>query len=201
MLATLTAIPFHAVAEDAAKQQPAPGAPADEPVAKKAKLGETELRIVAHLHHVNRVEITMGKQAQKVGTAAVKKYGEMVVRDHATADRELVAFTRKRGIAKIPADKPASGLEKAEQAAHSEALRRLKTLEGEAFDRAYLQRMVEGHGNELAWSDLAIALAQDAELETMLASRKATLQRQIDAARELQRGNAQASAAPTKPTK
>jgi hypothetical protein len=61
--------------------------------------------------------------------------------------------------------------------------------------------MVDGHEKELAKSDVFIASAQDGDLKTLLEARKTTLQRHADAAKELQKGNAQASATPSEPSK
>lgn len=160
---------------------------------KKETLSEADLAIVAHLHHVNVMEVDMGKLAQKQGTAPVKRYGEMLVRDHSTADKDVIAFAKKRGIAKIPADKPVTEADKTEMKATMEKMTKLKTLRGAEFDRSYLQMMVEGHDKELTSSDPAIASTTDAELKTMLENRKTSLQRHRDAALELQKGNAQAS--------
>ena len=166
-----------------------------------AKLNADEIKIVAHLHHVNVMEVDMGKQAKLKGTAAVKRYGEMLIKDHSTADKELMAMTKKKGLAKIPADVPANETEKAEMKQQMEGMAALKKMKGADFDREYLRMMVEGHESELAKSDVFIASAQDADLKTMIETRKTSLQRHADAAKELQKGNAQASSAPTAPSK
>src|SRR5262245_40601079 len=80
----------------------------DKDVNKKQakKLGEPELKIVSHLHHVNMMEIDLGNVAQRSGTAPVKKYAEMLVTDHQMADKLLTKFAKDRGTAMIPAKKP-----------------------------------------------------------------------------------------------
>lgn len=209
LFATLLAFPLTTFAEDTAKQPAetptAPTKPVDKPgttdKAKAAKLSKPEIAIVAHVHHVNVMEVAMGKQAQKQGTAAVKRYGEMLVRDHQTADKELIAMAKQHGLARIPADKPQNEAEKAEQKTQMDAMKKLKTLKAEDYDRAFLQLMVESHEKEVAKSDSAIAIVQTEALKTMLESRKASLQRHADAARELQKGNAQARADAPKSTR
>ncbi|HLL22841.1 MAG TPA: DUF4142 domain-containing protein, partial [Kofleriaceae bacterium] len=71
-----------------------------------AKLAADDVKIVAHLHHVNVMEIDMGKQAKLKGTAAVKKYGDMMIKEHGAANKELAAMAKKKGVAKIPAAQP-----------------------------------------------------------------------------------------------
>src|SRR5215208_3381849 len=55
---------------------------------KAAKLSDGDMKIVAHLHHVNQMEIDLGKLAQKSGTASVKSYAETLVSDHQSNDKD-----------------------------------------------------------------------------------------------------------------
>lgn len=194
LLAALLASPMIASADSPAPTKPAP-------TEKAAKLSDDEVKIVAHLHHVNVMEVDMGKMAKLKGTAAVKKYGAMLIKDHSSADKDLTALAKKKGVAKIPAAQPATETEKEEMKAQHEAMTSLKKLKGADFDREYLRQMVDGHEKELAKSDVFIASAQDADLKTLLETRKTSLQRHADAAKELQKGNAQASSTPTAPAK
>ncbi len=209
LFATALAIPVFASAQapNYDKQTPPAGSKADSPdqktptkppaaTEKNASLTNDEVNIVAHVHHVNVMEIDMGKQAKIKGTAAVKRYGEMLVKDHSTADKELTAMVKKKGLAKIPAVKPETEADKAEMKATHDKMVQTAKLKGADFDRAYLQMMVEGHEKELAKSDELISKSNDSDLKAMLEARKSMLTRHADAAKELQKGNAQASAEP-----
>lgn len=156
------------------------------------KLAEADIQIVAHVHAVNLVEIDMGKLAQKSGTAAVKRYGEMMVKDHGAADKELVAMAKKKGVAKIPGAKHDTEAKKIEHKQMMDSMAGLKKLKGADFDREYVRLMIDSHQKELTLSDPLISQATDTDLKAMLESRKTTLQRHADAARELEKGNAQA---------
>lgn len=158
----------------------------------KQKLGEAETRIVAHLHHVNQMEIQLAKIAQTNGTAAVKKYGQQLVTDHTAADKELAAFAKKRGLNKLPEEKADSDLAKSEMKKQMEDMANLKKLKNADFDREYLRMVVEGRDKELAATAGHQEASADDELDTLLENRKTTLQRQADNAKELQKGNAQA---------
>jgi putative membrane protein len=184
LLACALVGPSLAVADDTAKK--------DQKTAKAEKLGEADTKIVAHVQHVNKMEIDMGKLAQKSGTAAVKKYGEMLVKDHSASEKDFTAFAKKRGVAKIPAPVPETEADKAEHKQMMESMAALKKLKGADFDREYLRMMVEGHDGELAKTPAFLAAASDPDLKTMLESRKTSLQRHSDAAKELQKGNTQA---------
>lgn len=158
----------------------------------KQKLGEAETRIVAHLHHVNLMEIQLGKLAQTNGTAAVKKYGKELVTDHTTADKDLAAFAKKRGLTTLPDEKAESDIARSEMKKQMDEMANLKKLKGADFDREYLRMMVDGHDKELAGTAGHQEASADDELDTILESRKTTLQRHSDNAKELQKGNAQA---------
>jgi putative membrane protein len=192
-LVALLAVPAVATADDPGKY------PTDKTDTTKdkdkatTKLADADLAALAHVHHVNVMEIDMGKLAQQKGTAGVKRYGETLVRDHGTADKDAMAFAKKHGLAKIPDDKPVTAADQQEMKDTMDQMAKLKTMKGADFDKTYLQMMVDGHEKELAKSDPLIAQATDPELKTMLEGRKTSLQRHADLAKELQKGNAQAS--------
>ncbi|MBS1123283.1 MAG: hypothetical protein H6Q90_5511, partial [Deltaproteobacteria bacterium] len=71
------AIPALASADDkqADKSTPSDKSTTDKSKTDKsaAKLGEAEIKLVAHIHHVNTMVIDLGKLAERSGTAAVKR--------------------------------------------------------------------------------------------------------------------------------
>src|SRR5580704_12454122 len=97
-----------------------------------AKLADLDAQVVAHLHAVDMVEIDLGKLAQKNGTAAVKQYGQMLVKDHTAFDAKLTAFAAKHGMPTIPAD---DTLTPAEKTAMDTEKGKLQALKGSAFDQ------------------------------------------------------------------
>lgn len=171
--------------------------------AKAGKLSEGDIKIVAHLNHVNKMEIDLGKLAQKSGSAAVKNYGSTLVTDHQTSSKELTAFAKSRKLNAIPADKPETDADKQEHKDMTAKMARLKTLKGAEFDRQFLTMMTEGHDKELAKIDVAMGTATDPDLQSILKATKPVLQRHADQARDLQK-NPQASITPpadtTQPT-
>lgn len=168
--------------------------------AKKEKLSAAELQVIAHYHAVNLLEIDLGKAAkQKASSQAVKEYGEMMIKDHGDADKQLKDMVKKTGQM-IPAEKPATDADKKEIADTKKMATQLKAKKGTDFDTKYLQLMVDGHDKELAKIDTKIGEVQNNELADMLRSLKPTLQRHADQARELQKNNAQASSTPAVPS-
>lgn len=161
---------------------------------KTAKLADDDVRIVAHQHHVNQMEIDMGKYAKQVGTtAAVKKLGDALVTDHTAADKELTAFAKQHGLDVIPVEKPLNEIAQGEMKDTMDAMTRLKTVTGPEFDRQFIAMMITGHDREVGRIEVDIVAARDPGLADMLKKVKPVLQRHADAARELQRGQPTAS--------
>ena len=158
-----------------------------------AKLDMNELHVLAHVHHVNQMEIDAGRLAEKSGgTQAVKSYGQMLIKDHTQSDRDITAFAKKHH-ATIPADKAMTDEDKKEQADQKEAMTRLKTMKGADFDREFLRMMADDHDKELAKLDTAVGQVTNTDLATMLKDLKPVLQKHADQARDLSKNNAQAS--------
>lgn len=159
---------------------------------KTAKLSDSEMQIVAHIHHVNQLEIDLGKMAQKSGsTQAVKSYGQMLVKDHSQNDRELTALAKKHGQ-KIPSETASNESDKKEMQDEKDAVNKLKNMKGADFDREYLSMMVDGHDKELAKIDTELGQVNDSDLSGLIKDMKPVLQRHADQARDLQKNNAQA---------
>lgn len=160
---------------------------------KGAKLSDADIKIVAHLHHVNQMEIAAGKEAQRQGTAKVKDYANTLITDHQTADKDLTAFAKAHQLATIPADKPTTDAERQDDKDMTQTMAHLKTLKGADFDKAFLNMMVSGHDKELTKIDVSISSTSDQDLKSMLQNVKPVLQRHADQARDLLK-NPQASA-------
>ena len=160
---------------------------------KATKLADGDVEIIAHLHHVNQMEIDLGKAAQNMATAKVKAYGQTLVSDHQSADKDFTAFAKKHNLMAIPADKPRTDADKQAQQEMTAQVAHLKTLKGADFDKEYLTMMVTGHDQELTRIDVSMGAASDPDLQTMLKSVKPVLQRHADQARDLQK-SPQASA-------
>ena len=86
----------------------------------------------------NLQEVSAGQLAvQKAKRAAVKAFGQMMVKDHGTAEQELLALAKARHIELPPA---ATGGIKPDL---------LLINAGDRFDQNYVHAMVAGHGNKV----------------------------------------------------
>lgn len=169
--------------------------PAAPDAAKKEKLTDAELQIVAHYHGDNLTEINLGKLAQQRSkNQAVKDYGDMLAKHHADLDKQMAALAKKTGQA-IPAEKPTDPAKKEALEATKKRVAALQKLNGPAFDREYLSLMVDNHTLAVAGADAHVAEAKSAELAQMLRDAKPILQGHLDRARELHAKEGGAAAA------
>jgi putative membrane protein len=84
----------------------------------------------------NLAEVELGRMAMERGAnSEVKKFGDMMVKDHSRAGDELRAVAMQHAIP-IPA-----GLDQQ----HQDLKMTLSNLTGAEFDREYMNAMVEGH--------------------------------------------------------
>jgi len=134
------------------------------------------------------------------GTAPVKKYGETLLKDHGDGDKDLTAFAKKKGLAKIPADVPMNDAEKKDHEAMMAKMADLKKLRGAEFDRQFLMMMQEGHDKELVRLDGMMPGIKDTDLATKMKDLRPVLQRHADTARDLQKNAPTASVTPDKST-
>jgi putative membrane protein len=101
------------------------------------------------------LEIQLGTIAQaKATNPRVKAYGAMMVKDHTLATQELIPIA-----AKLNVSLPDTLLRK-----HARHLRHLDNLSGQAFDRAYINMMVEAHKDDIDEFEDASKKAADADV-------------------------------------
>jgi putative membrane protein len=85
---------------------------------------------------VNMAEVELGRMAMERGSSAeVKRFGDMMAKDHSKAGDELKQIAMQHAIP-MPA-----GLDQQ----HQDLKMTLSNLRGAEFDREYMNAMVEGH--------------------------------------------------------
>lgn len=167
---------------------------------KVTKLEADDVKIVSHVAHIDQMEIDAGKLAQKNGTAQVKKYGAMLVKDHTANSKDMKAFAKKKGVAKIPAYKPETEAEKKEHQDSMDTIARIKKLKGAEFDREFLTLMITDHDKAIGRVNTFVTASKDPDLAEKLRGVLPVLQRHADNARELQKGMT-VGTAPSTPSK
>lgn len=180
----MLALPVVAVAGTPSRPAPPASLAPSVPIAD-SKLVEVDTQIVAHQHGVNQDEITLGKLAQaNSSTAAVKKYGATLVKDHTAGDKNIIAFAKAKGIPAIPADASETEAGKKDKA---DMVAKLKTLKGAEFDHMFIDMMAAGHDKEVTRITADIAQATDKNLVTILTKTKPVLQDHAKTASGLQK--------------
>ena len=97
------------------------------------------------LHHINQVEIQLGRLAQQNAMSQdVKSYGEMLVRDHTAADERLMSYAQQKGF-RLSEPKPMNDIERRALDAERASLEKFRVLKGQPFDASFLAHMVGDH--------------------------------------------------------
>lgn len=123
---------------------------------------------IAHIAYTaGQIDVAAGRQAlQRSHNARVLAFARTMVRDHQAVNRQAVALVTRLHV--TPAANPTSTALSGQAAA---TLRRLGTLRGAAFDRAYVDNEVAYHRTvNGALRDTLIPSAQNGELKTLLQS-------------------------------
>ena len=137
LTASLGAVPF-AGAQAGAQPPPAPPRPVEAPAAKPAPANATDSDFVTQASKAGAKEVELGHLAAKQAMSSdVKAFANMMVSGHSKTGDELSAIAKKNGVA-LP---PAATLDAEKKAAAD----KLMSLQGAAFDRAYMDQMVTAH--------------------------------------------------------
>jgi putative membrane protein len=194
LILTLAALTSFAIACKSSEQRESPpkGAPASapspsstespsSPAAAEATLSDAQ--IAAIVVAANQVDIDNGVLAErKSKNEEVKKFAERMVTDHTGVNKAAVELVTKLGV--TPAETDASrGLTTGGDATRS----KLDALDGDAFDRAYVDNEVAYHKAVMEVLDTQlIPSATNAELKNMLVGVRPAFAAHLEHAQHLQ---------------
>lgn len=139
---------------------------------------------VAHVAvTANTIDIEMGRMAESRASAAeVRQFATTMITDHTAVNEQAAALAGRLGV--TPEDNEVS---EALQADATAARGRLETLQGGAFDRAYIDREVAFHQAVLdALDGTLIPAATNAELRGLLEDVRPAIAAHLEHARSLQ---------------
>jgi putative membrane protein len=127
----------------------------------------------------NIQERVLGRMAEeKSQNGGVRKYGKMVAVDHNNALQKLVVIMEKNGIAE-PGTLPEE---------RKDAVDKLQGLSGEAFDREFVNLMVQDHQKSINAFREEVETAQNADVRNYAKNMLPTLERHLKDAQDLQKG-------------
>ncbi|HWC44874.1 MAG TPA: DUF4142 domain-containing protein [Casimicrobiaceae bacterium] len=148
-----------------------------------AQGGPNDAQIAAIVVTANQVDIDAGKLAEsKAKHKDVKAFGKMMVTDHPGVNKSATDLVKKLGVK--PEDNPtAESLKKGGQ----ENVAHLKTLKGDAFDKAYIAHEVAYHQQVIdALDKTLIPSAQNAELKALLVKVRPAFVAHLEHAKKIQ---------------
>lgn len=132
----------------------------------------------------NQGEIDQGNAAApKATNAEVKAFAQMMVTDHSAALNAANDLFTKHAI--VPADNDTT---RSLQSGSQQTINALGTYSGVAFDRAYMQAMIDAHQWLLNTMDSTLIPASRGELKDLLTSQRAAVSTHLDRARQILSG-------------
>lgn len=131
----------------------------------------------------NQVDVDAGRIAQtRASHAEVKKFAERMIADHEGVNKQAVALATKLKV--TPQDNDTS---KALKAGGDKNIATLKTLNGAAFDKAYVDQEVAYHQAVLDAIDKTLAPnASNAELKALIVKVRPAIAAHLEHARHIQ---------------
>jgi putative membrane protein len=128
-------------------------------------------QILVTLHGANTMEIAAGKLAIARSTSpAIQQFGAELVKDHSAADEQVLTLAAKRNVP-IPGVVPSDP-----------TLRYISGLSGDAFDRAFIQMMLDDHIKAIELVQSAQARISNVAISDFLKQLLPTLQNHRDTA-------------------
>jgi putative membrane protein len=131
----------------------------------------------------NQVDIDAGKVAQQKGSNAdVKAFGKQMVTDHGGVNKQATDLVTKLGVK--PEDNATS---QSLKSGGEENVKKLKTLNGKAFDRAYVDHEVAYHQQVLdAIDKTLLPNAKNAELKALIEKVRPNIDAHLQHAKHMQ---------------
>ena len=132
-------------------------------------------QFIRHVTRANRAEVELGQLAQqKSSSQDVKMLGQHLAADHEKSNQQLAQIAQKEGV------QPPSGIGR-----ENNALRdRLEKLNGQAFDRAFVQAQVEDHQKDIQYLQQAENRVQDPSLKSYIRQTLPVLQQHLQMAEQ-----------------
>jgi putative membrane protein len=123
-----------------------------------------------------QIEISLGQlAAQRAVNARVKDFSRQMVEDHKKGSQQVEQLAMKGGVKLSP------GVSEE----HKQKVNKLSQLSGHAFDRAYMDYIIEDHESTVDEFQRLVKTVQDEGVKQWIASTLPTLQTHREKAREV----------------
>jgi putative membrane protein len=153
------------------------------PVASVSAEGVNDAQIASIVVTANQVDIDAGQlAASRSSNDEVKAFGRLMVTDHAGVNKAATDLAARLRV--TPQDNPTS---RSLKASGKKSLTHLKTLNGAAFDKAYIDREVAYHQQVIdALDKTLIPSAANEELKALLVKVRPAFVAHLEHAKRLQ---------------
>lgn len=143
--------------------------------AMAANLSPQDQKFLKDAAQGGMAEVMLGEMASKKATEdSVKQFGQMMVKDHTKANKQLKELATEKGF-RLPAD---VGPE------HKALAARLEKLSGSEFDRTYMKEMVEDHEKDVKEFQKEADSGRDADVKKWAGKTVPTLEMHLKMAKE-----------------
>jgi putative membrane protein len=122
-------------------------------------------------------EVELGKLAeQKSSNPQVKTFAQRLVSDHSKANQQLMSIAQRDSVS------PPKSADKE----HSALQARLAKLNGQAFDRAFVQAQVEDHQKDIQYLQQQARAVQDPNLKSFIQQTLPVMQQHLQMAEQIE---------------
>jgi len=137
--------------------------------------GSEDIEFILDAAKGGMAEVELGKlAADRAQNDEVKKFAQRMVDDHSKANDQLKQIADSKGI-KIPTDT---------EAKHKALMQRLDKLQGPAFDRAYMNAMVNDHVKDVSEFKKEANSGRDLQVKSFASSTLPTLEEHLQQAKQ-----------------
>ncbi|HLU00277.1 MAG TPA: DUF4142 domain-containing protein [Burkholderiaceae bacterium] len=142
-----------------------------------ASLSEDDQRFLRKAGESGMLEIQASElAAQKAQHPEVKRFAEMMIKDHTAVDKELKALAEKKGF-QLPVELDGK---------HRDLMEELRKLDGPSFDEEYAEEVaVDAHEEAVDLFEDAADDAEDAEVKAFAAKHLPALQNHLKMGEQL----------------
>lgn len=153
---------------------------AQPPAANSGQASQATMEFVQKAEAGSHFEIQTGHLAAKQASSKkVKQFGEMMVKDHGKAAKQLKAAIQKDKQSGLPTDTPMTS-------AQTNDYDQLKGLHGSAFDKEYVQIMVKDHQEDVQDFQNYASSGDDPRIKAFASKTSKVIERHLKRAQELQ---------------
>lgn len=161
--------------KESSTNQPPAGA-ASSSTASSSSSANADQDFIANAAKGNRAEVTLGKMvASKTKDPSVRQFAQQMVKDHSAALNELTQLAQSKNIT-LP-----EGLPDDATALQS----KLSSASGKAFDKDYMDSMVDDHKKDISEFQDASQNAKDPDVKQWAAKTLPTLQAHLEKAEQI----------------